>query len=210
MFNNQLIKIPENWTVGSHEPVTGVSRIPPRAGPAEWWPTTGGLPAGVTQPTTHLRDEIAGFQRGSGTHPRSHSKSVPRPDMQRSPAVVGERPCSHPAALSKVFPRLLSAQQCLCQGQTVWTYWKFILFIYFLSTFYYASTVVPFFSSPLFPSALYLLSLQHSPLPLVPVHGSCVHRRSLASPFPVLFLPSPCLFSTYHLCFLFPIPFPLF
>ena len=27
------------------------------------------------------------------------------------------------------------------------------------------------------------------------------------SPFPILFLTSPCLFCTYHLCFLFPVPF---
>ena len=31
---------------------------------------------------------------------------------------------------------------------------------------------------------------------------------SLASIFPILFLPSPCLFSTYHLCYLFSVPFP--
>ena len=31
---------------------------------------------------------------------------------------------------------------------------------------------------------------------------------SLASTFPTLFLPSPCLFSTYHLCYLFSLPFP--
>ena len=32
--------------------------------------------------------------------------------------------------------------------------------------------------------------------------------RSLASTFPILFLPSPCLFSTYHLCYLFSVPLP--
>ena len=37
-----------------------------------------------------------------------------------------------------------------------------------------------------------------------------VHISSLASPFPTLFLPSPCLASTYNLCFLFPAPFPPF
>ena len=35
-----------------------------------------------------------------------------------------------------------------------------------------------------------------------------IHICSLASPFPILFLPSPCLFSTYQLCFLFSAPFP--
>ena len=31
---------------------------------------------------------------------------------------------------------------------------------------------------------------------------------SLASTFPTIFLLSPCLFSTYHLCYLFSVPFP--
>ena len=33
---------------------------------------------------------------------------------------------------------------------------------------------------------------------------------SLASPFPILFLTSPCLFCSYQLCFLIPAPFPPF
>ena len=37
-----------------------------------------------------------------------------------------------------------------------------------------------------------------------------IHISSLASLFPILFLPSPCLFCTYYLCFLFPVPFPSF
>ena len=70
-----------------------------------------------------------------------------------------------------------------------------------------------------------LLQLSHffsslySPPPCVPLppafphFSSCpwiLHTSSLASPFPILFLPFPCLFSTYHLCFLFPVPFPPF
>ena len=57
------------------------------------------------------------------------------------------------------------------------------------------------FFSPLFPSAL------HHP----PTLSSCpwvVHVSSLVSPFPILLLTSPCLFCTYLLCFLFPVPFP--
>ena len=48
-------------------------------------------------------------------------------------------------------------------------------------------------------------SLPHSP------YISCpwvILISSLASTFPTLFLPSPCLFSTYHLCYLFSIPSP--
>ena len=67
-----------------------------------------------------------------------------------------------------------------------------------------------------------LLQLSHffpsiySPLPCTP-HSNSIplllsswvgHVSSLASPFPTLFLTCPCLFSTYHLCFLFPVPFP--
>ena len=35
-----------------------------------------------------------------------------------------------------------------------------------------------------------------------------IHISSLASPFPMLFLTSLCLFCTYQLYFLFPVPFP--
>ena len=58
------------------------------------------------------------------------------------------------------------------------------------------------------PSTRYPSSLQQCP-PL----SSCpcvVQISSVASPFPILFLPCPCLFCTYHLCFLFPVPFPPF
>ena len=55
---------------------------------------------------------------------------------------------------------------------------------------------------------LLLLPLPSSIPPLVHVHGSCM--GSLASPFPILFLTSPCLFSTYQLYFLITVPFPPF
>ena len=49
--------------------------------------------------------------------------------------------------------------------------------------------------------------------PASPLFSSCpwvIHISSSASTFPILFLTSPCLFSTYHLCYLFPVPFPHF
>ena len=67
-----------------------------------------------------------------------------------------------------------------------------------------------------------LLQLSHFP-PLTPLHpayplpptfppySSCpwvILISSLASTFPTLFVPSPCLFSTSHLCYLFSVPFP--
>ena len=50
-----------------------------------------------------------------------------------------------------------------------------------------------------------LPSLQH-PLPLSSYPW--VVQSFLASPFPMLVLTPPCLFWTYHLCFLIPAPFP--
>ena len=47
--------------------------------------------------------------------------------------------------------------------------------------------------------------------PTFPPYTSCpwvILISSLASTFPTLFLPSPCLFSTSHLCYLFSVPFP--
>ena len=64
--------------------------------------------------------------------------------------------------------------------------------------------VVPLFFSPLFLFALHHPSQHHSPN-LCP---RIVHISSLASPFPILFLTSPRLFYTYHLCLLFPVLFP--
>ena len=60
------------------------------------------------------------------------------------------------------------------------------------------------FFSPSFPSTLHPLP------PAFPTLSSCPHIVCiyfLASLFPILFLTSPCLFCTYHLCFLFPGPF---
>ena len=67
-----------------------------------------------------------------------------------------------------------------------------------------------------------LLQLFHFPLfiPLLPAHplpptfplfSSCpwvIHISSLVSTFPTLFSPSPCLFSTYRLWYLFSVPSP--
>ena len=53
-----------------------------------------------------------------------------------------------------------------------------------------------------------------TPLPsLFPHLSSCpwvTRISSFASPFSILFLTSPCLFCTYHLCFLIPEPVPPF
>ena len=80
----------------------------------------------------------------------------------------------------------------------------FIFKIYFID---YAIIVASFF----LPFIL-LCPIPHPPPSLLHL-SSCpwvIHICSLASPYPLLFLTSPCLFSTYHLCFLFPVPFPAF
>ena len=80
-----------------------------------------------------------------------------------------------------------------------------LLKIYFID---YAITVVPFFS-PLY-SSLPVTAPPPSvpPNPALSLCPWVIHINSLASPFPILFVTSPCLFCTYHLCFLFPVPFP--
>ena len=55
------------------------------------------------------------------------------------------------------------------------------------------------------------LSEKHFIFPsTLPPYSSCpcvILISSLASTFPTLFLPSPYLFSTYHLCYFFSVPF---
>ena len=76
-------------------------------------------------------------------------------------------------------------------------FFKYILLIMLLQ--------LSHFFSPLFPSALHTPSHLHST-----PFSSCLwvlHISSLASPFFILFLTSPYLFCTYHLCYLFSVPF---
>ena len=85
---------------------------------------------------------------------------------------------------------------------------NFILFYLFIFKIYLLIMLLQLshFLPPLFPSTL------HTPPPVFPPFSSCpwvTHVSSLASIFPILFLTSPCLFSTYHLCYLFSVPFPL-
>ena len=75
-------------------------------------------------------------------------------------------------------------------------------YIYWLC--YYSCPISPPFT-PLHPA--------HLLPPTFPPYSSCpcvILISSLASTFPTLFLPSPCLFSTYHVCYLFSVPSPLF
>ena len=102
------------------------------------------------------------------------------PPLSSCPWVV------HVSSLASPFPLLFLTSPCL-------------------SCTYHLCFLFPLPFTPSSPSTL------HPPPFSVPPLSSCpwvVHISSLASPFPILFLTSPCLFCTYHLCFLFPVPFP--
>ena len=81
-------------------------------------------------------------------------------------------------------------------------FFKYILWIMLLQLSHFS----PFYSL--------CLALPFHPYSPPPANlSSClwvVHISSLASPFPILCLTSSCPFCTYHLCFLFPVPFPPF
>ena len=83
--------------------------------------------------------------------------------------------------------------------------WIFYFIIFYLIHFIdYAITVVPF--PPLHSTPPCIPPPTH-----IPPYSSCpwvIRISSLTSTFPILFLPSPCLFSTHHLCYLFSVPFP--
>ena len=76
---------------------------------------------------------------------------------------------------------------------------------YYIYVFKYILLIMLFIVVPVSP--LYSFPL------CTPTFSSCpwvIHISSLASTFPILLFTSPCLFSTYHLCYLFLVPFPHF
>ena len=84
----------------------------------------------------------------------------------------------------------------------IFLFLKYILLIMLLQLSHFFLTFIPLHRTA--PSHQYSITPHLSSCPWV------VHISSLASPFPILFLTSPSLFCTYHLCFLFPVPFPPF
>ena len=99
---------------------------------------------------------------------------------------------------------------CLIYVNSKYSFLSYFFQLYFYFYFFnifidYAITVVPF-SAPPHSTPSCPPSPSH-----IPPYSSCpwvILISSLASTFPTLFLPSPCLFSTYHLCYLFSVPFP--
>ena len=107
------------------------------------------------------------------------------------------------ATFSSVFSKPLCCFMSLC-AFSFFIFLLFFIFLFFNIFIDYAITVVPF--PPFTP-----LHPVHPLPPTLPPYSSCpwvILISSLASTFPTLFLPSPCLFSTYHLCYLFSVPFP--
>ena len=117
--------------------------------------------------------------------------------------MASETACAHLHRASRGSKSLESIKDTDCMHDFVsGTYHFFFLFFIFLIYL-----------------LIMLLQLSHSPPPLHPAHplppkfppySSCpwvILISSLASTFPTPFLPSPCLFSTYHLCYLFSVPF---
>ena len=109
---------------------------------------------------------------------------------------------------------------CWCPGMVAQfrTHFSFFLFFFqFLIVYFYCIFLFKFLKIYLL---IMLLQLSHFPPslhpaypipPTFPPYSSCpwvILISSLASTFPKLFLPSPCLFSTYHLCYLFSVPSP--
>ena len=98
------------------------------------------------------------------------------------------------------------SQACWLWVSTQTTLYELLLRFFFKKYIFidYAITVVPFPPpTPLHPA--------HPLPPTFPPYSSCpwdILISSLASTFATLFLPSPCLFSIYHLCYLFSVPFP--
>ena len=83
-------------------------------------------------------------------------------------------------------------------NQLFFVFLKYILLIMLLQLSH-------FFFSPLYPT------LPGTTIPSsIPPRPWVIHISSVSSLFPILFLIYPCLFCTYSLCFLFPVPFPPF
>ena len=106
-----------------------------------------------------------------------------------------------------IFFQLNMHEVCWCWTPAIFkTFWN-LLFILFFKYILLFMLFVPFFSPLYAPPPCTLLP------PAFPPLSSCpwvIHISSLASPFPILFLTSPCPFCAYQSCFLFPVPFPPF
>ena len=117
--------------------------------------------------------------------------------------VAGSIPAKMQGSPSKCLSTDVARTLCLWPCPCPWLRKGMISFLknIFYWLCYYSCPIFP----PSLPSTLHTPSCPHSP-----TFSSCpwvIHISSFASTFPTLFLPSPCLFSTYQLCYLFSVPF---
>ena len=104
----------------------------------------------------------------------------------------------------------MSKHLCVCpKGNARISLHCIFFFFSFLKVYFIdcAITIVPFFSPRYSPLSY---NLPPTSIPPPPRLRSCpwvIRISFLASPFPILFLTSPCLFCAYQLCFLFPVLF---
>ena len=127
-----------------------------------------------------------------GSPPPSTPHSLQQPSLSSCPWVM------HVSSSASPFPIQFLTSPCLFYiYQSALLFFKCILLIMLSQLSHFP----PFI--PLCPA--------HPLPPIFPAFSSCpwvILISSLAPTFPTLFLPSPCLFSTYHLCYLFSVPFP--
>ena len=108
---------------------------------------------------------------------------------------------------------LSSSWHPLCLQQSplplVHVHGSYILVLWLLHFLYYSYPPPVYFVPNNYASyCLYLFLLSPPPSHISPCSSCPWVISSLTSTFPILFLSSPCLFSTYHLCYLFSVPFP--
>ena len=159
-------------------------------------------------PWTSLMVLMAIYQSNYAQDTTSELMKIPRNKKMLLSELVKMGICG-----SQVINRVWDQGRLMClQTQPVkYIYIYFYMYFYFYIYFYYIYIYLLimllqlFHLLPLFPPPC------THPLTHIPPLSSCpwvVHISSLASPFPTLFLTSPYLFCDYHLCFLFPVPFP--
>ena len=121
--------------------------------------------------------------------------------MSARPTLVQRAESSVCLSISSNWNRKIQAREYI-KRPFLYFFFFFKIYFYFID---YAVTVVPCFSALYPPPSC--TSPPSSIPPTLSSHPCVIHINSLASPFLILFLTSPCWFCTYQLCFLFPVPF---
>ena len=156
-----------------------------------------------------LIDIVTKYHKLTGLNNKNllfHSSESQRSKMKVSAVLIPSRVCE-----GRISPRPLSLL-----GR-----WPSSLWLFTSSFLYVCFCIqISFFKKYIYWLCYYSCPFSHPPYSTptcppppshIPPYTLCpwvILISSLASTFPTLFLPSPCLFSTYHLCYLFSVPFP--